>query len=265
MARTLLTSDVTYYVSAGGSDSAGDGASANPWATPSHAWDWCRENLDLGGKFKVTLRIQSDLAGTFYLEGAMVGQKRPEDFLIFGDVANPYLYKCTSAVAGDAVFRGEHGAKFKLQGLTLKNAAAGGFGIISSTQSFIKGSDLYFDTMGNAAVHCSGGGSWFHGDGTLTFLWTSFNTGFVCEDMGTLILPCPIQISGCPSFANAFVQADLGGVIDATNMSLPIPGTPSGSRYHAISNGIVFTGGTGNPDFFPGNSAGVVTTGGVYG
>jgi hypothetical protein len=42
------------------------------------------------------------------------------------------------------------------------------------------------------------------------------------------------------------------------------PAAASGRRYNASQNGIVFTGGSGGPDFFPGDTAGAVSSGGWY-
>ena len=60
----------------------------------------------------------------------------------------------------------------------------------------------------------------------------------------------------------AFVQASPGGMVDVSGAV--VSGGARGRRYVASTNGIVFTGGTGNASFFPGDVAGTVGGGGIY-
>jgi hypothetical protein len=64
-----------------------------------------------------------------------------------------------------------------------------------------------------------------------------------------------LTVSGSPAWTTGFVQADLGGMIDATNSTITAAAA-SGPRYNVGSLGIVFTGGSGGANFFPGNSNG---------
>ena len=68
-----------------------------------------------------------------------------------------------------------------------------------------------------------------------------------------------IALTGTPAF-NPFVNATLGSVVRAAGLTFS--GSATGSRYSATLNGAISSG--GNPNYFPGNAAGSVATGGQY-
>jgi hypothetical protein len=72
-----------------------------------------------------------------------------------------------------------------------------------------------------------------------------------------------IIISEAVIAVNNFVGADSLGHIAAGNVTFVNPGNVTGVRYSAILNSVIHTLG-GGANYFPGNSAGTVATGGQY-
>lgn len=244
--RDCLTSDRNYYVSHVG-NGAGDGSLAHPWETRAQAWAWCRDNLDLcGHKIVVTLLTGSSETGTLF--GPLTGQVMAEDFLWQGG-GGP-LNCVLQAPAGAGLFGCNEEARFAIDGVTLQ----GGLGIVIAAGTVTAG-NVWF--KGNSiGVDACGPRARFVGIGRLTFLMSAFQAGFVAEDHAQIELGCELAISGAPNFSGAFVQSDLGGLIDATNATV-MPGAATGRRYQAYTTGIVFTGtGQARPDFFPGDQPG---------
>jgi hypothetical protein len=115
------------------------------------------------------------------------------------------------------------------------------------------------------AVHEAFGPSTIHigshtYSGSSTFAMGSFFGGFILPTQGaTYTISTGITVT-------AFATASGNG-----SMEVPVPGSPSfinpgfvtGSKFQAVINGVIDTQGLG-VNYFPGNSAGTVTTGGVY-
>lgn len=69
-----------------------------------------------------------------------------------------------------------------------------------------------------------------------------------------------ITITGTPAFS-AYAGAYFGGILLANGCTFS--GSATGSRYSVSSNAVIFTNGAG-ANYFPGDSAGSVATGGQY-
>jgi hypothetical protein len=260
--RTYLTAPSTYYISADGSDATGDGSSDNPWVTPAHAYAWCRDNLDLGGQ-KVTIQLLTGIVGSSTLVGPLTGQVRADDFQFLGNSAAPHCVTVVDPAPGATLFLAQEGARFGVCGMLLGAPGVGGFGLIVS-EGVIAAHNLWFNTMGASSLDAAGPRSMIVGSGTLIWMHAqTFQCGAVAEDNAMIALCCNLTISGVPTFTGAFVQGDLGGMIDATG-AIVHPGSAQGRRYLAAGGGKVFTGGTGNPNFFPGSIAGVIDSTSIH-
>ena len=72
-----------------------------------------------------------------------------------------------------------------------------------------------------------------------------------------------VNVANNVTFSDAFAVAQAGGAIQASvGASISANGTV-GPRYRAALNGVIYIFGAG-PNFFPGSSAGTVTSGGQY-
>lgn len=70
-----------------------------------------------------------------------------------------------------------------------------------------------------------------------------------------------VTLTGTPAFSWRFASASTFGVILSSGVTWS--GSATGPRYGADNNGVISTGG-GGANYFPGNSAGSVATGGQY-
>jgi hypothetical protein len=217
-----------------------------------------QKNLDLC-TFPVTVQLQTNLTGSFVFSGQLVGAISPASFTILG--AGPPTTTVSSTAAGALLFELLNDATICVSSMTLRSTGAGGMGIVV-VQGHAIADNLWFGAMGGAALDAAGPRSVIQGQGTLIWLFENTSYGAIAEDHALIALPCVLQISGAPNFGGAFVQGDLGGMIDATGSTI-MRGSATGTTAHALSLGIVFTGGTGNTMYFPGSSAAIVS-GGYY-
>lgn len=261
--RTRLTGPVIYYISAAGDDASGNGLRETPWATPEYAYNWCRDNLDLGG-FSVTVQLLTSINGSHMFIGPLTGQVRTTDFSIVGDAAKPSRFTCSDNSAGAVLFYATEEARFGLSGLTLSAPSPGSFGLLVAS-GVIQPSDLYFNSIGVACMDVAGPRSVITSNsGALT--WNHgqvFTAAATAEDHGQINLSCALVISGSPAFKAAFFQADLGGMIDFSTARIT-RAAETGPQYSALCLGIVFSGlPPGAPCPLPGNLLGTVN-GGYY-
>jgi hypothetical protein len=257
--RTRLSANRTYFVDCAHGNDGSAGDADTPWQTPVHAYDYARKNLDLGGQYSVTVRLLSSCTGQNYLAGPLVGQLTPQDFTFVGDCANPGTIRVSANGTNQNLWYAADDARFAVRCMTVESSD-GGSGFLVSSGVLMAGDVFLRGVAANAWVDVAGPRSVFHAIGPLTFLHGgSTNIGFVAEDHGWIVLPGALVCSGAPIFGT-FVQADLGGMIDASNATVTHAAC-TGRKYNALTLGIVFTGGTRNPGFFPGNSPGVVSGG----
>jgi hypothetical protein len=226
--------------------------------TLSAAWANLRDNYDLRG-FRVRIQIPASCIGSSTIEGPLTGQARATDVEFHGDAAAPGNHLVSDAAADAMLFYVTEGARFGIRGVTLRS---GGFGVIVSDGA-VTISNAWFGSCGQACLDACGGRAQIVGRDHLLWLPELFTTAAVSEDHGLIALPCRLVINGAPSFSNAFVQANLGGMIDASG-AVVSPGACTGKRFNVQQNGVIFTGGTDDVDFFPGTVAGTMSTGGYY-
>lgn len=256
--RTILSANLTQFVSTTGSDSTGDGSSGNPWATCAHAYNIVQNTLDLHG-FGVTCSMAvgtyTGVAQTF--NGPLVGSVGPASFVVTGVGTTTVIDGATSANA----FTVNNGAAFTLQNLTL-TPGLNGFGIVVQGGS-IELTNLSVTASGIALVDTAGPYSVVLIVGAITLnAGNGFAAPLIAEDLSEIFCAGTWTLNGTPSWTNGFVQADLGAMIDGTGFTFN--GTATGPRYNVASNAIVFTGGSGGASFYPGSIAGSINTGGFY-
>lgn len=252
--RTGLCAPATYYVSSAGSDVTGTGLLEAPWATPSHAYSWVRDNIDLSG-FSVSVQVLTDITAPQVFTGPLTGQAFASDFAVVGNTGNPNAIKWSSPATACLV---QEEARLSVSGFTM---SAGSFGFLCGGGVIMVG-NIYFNSVGNACLDACGPRSVITANGPLTWMHAqTFKTAATAEDHGQINLPCSLVISGVPTFTAAFLQADLGGMIDYSNATVAL-GSAQGKQYSALCMGIVFSGlPPGTPCTLPGNVPGVVSGG----
>lgn len=256
--RIVLTEDRYYYVNCVKGSDANPGIEAQPWLTVSHAYNYARNKLDLGGRYSIFVKLQANCTGQNVMSGPLIGQHAPEDFTFMGDCADHAAIAVSASDKNQNIWYADN-SRFAVRCMTVAPSGGGSGFLVSS--GFITAGDIAFaGSDSNSWVNVAGPTSTFRAIGPISFLsGGTTNIGFVAEDHGHIALPFPLICADSPVFG-AFVQADLGGMIDASGATVT-HSSCKGQRYRALQFGIVFTGGTHDPNFFPGDTAGVVDLG----
>jgi hypothetical protein len=260
--RILLTADRYYYVNCSTGNDANRGTALAPWLTLAHAYNYARNHLDLGGRYSIFVKLQTNCVGQNVMSGPLVGQRTPNQFMFLGDCADHAAVTLSANGNNQALAYATNEARFAVRCMTLA-AADGGSAFLVSSGTLQAGDVSLTGDNANSWVDVAGPRSEFVGIGALSFRSAGrTNIGFVAEDYGMIALPVPLICVGATVFS-AFAQADLGGIIDASNATVT-HGACKGLKYRAVLNGIVFTGGTHDPKFFPGDAPGEDNTEGQY-
>lgn len=270
--RTLLTADIDWYFNSATGSNSNPGTAAAPFADPAYAYQLAKRTLDLGGQYKIHVHMQgtaSNAAWTFV--GPLVGAEGPESFVITGtDVYSIVYGAAPNAAASDPATKGgyaffvKNNAAIRVTNLNMW-PGAGGMGFVAASNSGqILVDNAWGTTNGCAAMFDAAGTGSIVRVNTFVLNSGGGNASYigVAETSGQIQLAGAWTMNGVPAWTNYFMQGDLKGTIDASGASFS--GAASGKRYHATQLGVVFTGGTGNPNFFPGDQPGVVDSGGYY-
>ena len=259
-AREVLTADTTFYVRSDGHDTASGlnnttDATTGAWLTPQHAIDVLTgTQYDFGGK-NHKIKIGS---GTYGVCEMMAGWIGGGTLTIEGDTSTP----------SNVVFDSSDWTPPLYIGATLPGT-------------------MYIDGIktvdGNYGIH-------FWGIGTIQLgkiVYGASNYGHLCagnvgsclyvasnyeitggsESHYTLYMgniwvdPVTVTLTGTPDFSVGFAYGSMTGSIYASGVTFS--GSATGPRYLANTNAVVHTNG-GGASYFPGDSAGSVSTGGQY-
>lgn len=276
--RITLTASQTFNITTSGNDSTGDGSVAKPWRTLQHAVDYCSSTIDLGGgSVVVTLQLG---AGSF--AGAGLKQVPGNGYIRI----NGSGVGSTTLTAGpnDGLWNngqclsliGSTTTSYYFDNLTLDNSAgtqpcvecAVGTLIIGNPAGFVPGTVNFKGNTSAWVIEAFNAPCNFADTpaGAST-IGVSIPGGhcpgfFKVSDAGFVSAQSAYTISGTPAWDQSFALAYNGGQIIANNNS-SFTGSATGLRFNVMSNGII--GGTnGAINLFPGNTAGVASSGGQY-
>jgi hypothetical protein len=251
-AREVLTADRTYYVATTGSDS-NDGLSAgSPFATIQKAVDVvCSLDLSI---YQATIQ----LADGTYTAGAVlksyVGVLPP---IIQGNATTPanVVVSTTNVTAINAPSAGMWVVgDFRIQTTTLGNAieASGLSDVLIKGIVFGACANSHIAAQYNGMVRVIGN---YSISGAAMFHYTARYAGLISVPSAI-----SVSITETPSFS-VFAYIFEGSALRANGITFSGPAT--GKRYEAALNGVITTSGAG-ATYFPGSTAGDVTTGGQY-
>ena len=267
--RQVLSGNHIYHVATpagGGSDTTGDGSTANPWATVDFAVTWVQENLDVGGH-TVTIEVADGIYNDpIPAAGALIGATGPGQLVILGNSGDntAVVFHCTGADCLDV----QAGASIWIKDITLQSTASGGAGGNGLTASYA--GELLMSNCNFGA--CSGNHMYAAAGGSIIVMGSySISGGAQCHAQAATegyieMSSYPdrgvhLTISGNPNFSGGFTVAGAGSISAANNS---FTGSATGPRYDAHLNGVIFTNNHG-ASYFPGSVAGSVSTGGQYG
>jgi len=183
--------------------------------------------------------------------------------LLRGNPANPGQFIISGAVnpAGAGALVAGVGGLIILDGVTLFGTGTGvslvgmaGTGLITLRNTLLSTSVQ----LVGALIFSSAGGNVFIESGC-TVSGSAGSAIFVSA--ASIAIRAGVTVSNGVGFTSAFCTVTNGGTIVVDGASFT--GSATGQRYAAILNGVINTNGAG-ANFFPGNVAGAIATGGQY-
>ncbi|WP_119305218.1 hypothetical protein [Dongia deserti] len=258
--RERLTANRTYFVNPAGNDNNNGLTVGAPFLTLQKAWDVIHDTLDLNG-FIVTVQLADGTYNTGVLcEGLCVGQDSYANIVFQGNNANPAAVVVSTTSA--SCFTARTGGQFTVKDLKVQTTTAGSgvrsifYGSVVVCRNLNYGACVDYHnfagyqgylSLNNGDNYTISGGAFAH--------YYAFNAGLLDAAFNATC-----TLTGNPAFTD-FARAENGGVIDARNATFS--GSATGQRYDISANSLIDTN-SGGASYFPGNSAGAVTTGGQY-
>jgi hypothetical protein len=261
--RTVLQANVTYYVdNTKGSDETGNGTSGRPWKTLVHAYNYTRDNLDLGGIYGVTVQLVGNLTLTssqLFL-GRLTGNLHDEQFVIQGTVGNMAAQSVSSSTNSVALFNLNYDATLTIKWLTMSHTGNPGFCVLVASGSATVNNVTFSGATNGNYLDANGNASTIYAD-TITISGNA--TDFVVsEEQAQIFCSGTWTYTGTPVASGTGFQADVGGMIDG--QSYVDSGSWTGTSFNISQLGVGFGDGTNNLRYFGGSVDGVVSTGGCF-
>jgi len=240
---------MTVYVATTGSDATGNGSIGAPFATINKAMAYI-QNLDMRGHIAM-IKLAAGTYSDGLLYDSTYGLECGGKVVLSGVVGDPGAVTITGGIQADGAT-----SILRVQFVTI----TGSIGIIANHDASIDYSNVVFGTVASSHVTATIGsrvvasGPYLINGPAQSFVQTSMGGAVILDNQTA-------TVSGTPGFSNAFAFAVTNGMISATGATFS--GAATGTRYNAVLNGVITTGG-GGANFFPGNVAGGVSLGGQY-
>jgi len=237
-----------------GNDATGN--FANPFQTLQGAWNWLLSNINVAGNI-----LTANCSGAF---AAGINAVTPVqgagnyDRIVFN-----FAPGSTLNTASDG-FIASGGAAFTVTGgLTL--SSSGGSGLRIYDDGKIGYGGVNFAACANDHIVVAENGratplASYTVSGGAQCHMQAYDAGRVRPgaELGAIV-----QVTGNPTFSNAFAYCNAASIISLPSSALSFSGAAVGQRYYAGLNGVIYTQGAG-ASFFPGTIAGTTTAGGQY-
>lgn len=257
--QRILAVNTTFFVNNSSGNDANTGlTSGTAWATVAHALK-VLATFNLNGNI-VTLKLA--LTGIDYAMPTNFVAPSNGQLVILGDTAAQASYTLAGAPAANLGVVDATGGSVALRGLTVKYTGGGGSGLVGNSCSISLQNVTFATTVvgANALILSSTGCVCTIGAGC--FLNGSAGAALEFANGGVIQQGAIVGISGSPSFT-AFALGTNAGVFTVTTTGLSFSGTCSGQRFNLANAAGANTNGAG-VNYFPGSSAGVVTSPAYY-
>lgn len=253
--REVLTTNRTYYVRTGGSDSNDGLMTTTAFATIQKAIDTALK-LDFNG-YTVTIQLAD---GTYAVGGVIgpgVGITATSKFVIQGNAASPgnVIVSTSSADAFTAVSGGI---------VTLKDMELRTTGNVYSCVGAEEGGRVEFSNLrfGPARNHIKlWTGSRISAIGNYAIVGSAVRHIYGSQSSFVQTGERTVTLTETPNFSGAFVYSDRGSFVEAYGMTFI--GGATGRRYDVSTAGGISTLG-GGANYFPGDVAGLIAAPGWY-
>lgn len=254
--RELLTASRTYYVSTTGSDSNDGLAIGTPFATIAKALTVISATIDTAG-FAVTIQLAD---GTYTNSvGVIPSWVGGGQVIINGNVSTPSNVILTSSISTGVVNVTNPG-HVKVQNLKLQSTVGNCLSVTGGGSKSTVGVGVVFGTCAGVHIQANaqslitvGSGYTINGNAQMH---VAASGGIINFSSGITI-----TLTGTPAFSVRYCQAVLLGYLNASGLTFS--GSATGARYFSGTNSIIFTNG-GGASYFPGDSAGAASSGGLY-
>lgn len=264
--RQRLTGPLNLYVSPTGSDTNNGLTPTTAFATPQAAWNYVMSRLDLGAN-SVTVHLADGTYPPLNCLGSPVGATSGAQVVFVGDQASPGSVVLSNPNGNGAVYA-SNGAQITLEYLRVQCAGTGGeynangTGIIANSGGYVGIVGVDFGTCQSGHMVALAGGAISTAGNPYTISGNApFHAHSNFSGGGLSLADSAVTLYNTPTFSTAFALADECGSMNVWGMTFS--GAAHGPRYAANSNGIIQTRGAG-PNYFPGDVAGSVSTGGQY-
>lgn len=253
--REVLTANRTYYVRTDGSDSntgladtaGGAFLTIGKAIDVAYTIDW--------SIYRITVQIRT---GSFAITKSVTGPfLSKQSLLLLGDTSTPANVSLTATGNGCQL---ADGAFIQISGVTLAPTGFCAFNIQPGGHLSVSTACVMSGSPSLAHVYCVGGFVDMFENFTVNASCGSVirvDGGFIDGRAG----PKTITITGTPAWSVAFAFAGNNGRILFSGKTFS--GAATGPRYRIESSAVIFTNGAGAA-YFPGNSAGIILTGGQY-
>jgi hypothetical protein len=227
---------------------------AGAFLTIQKAVDEVTSTLDLSS-FSVTIQVADGAYNAPVVLKPFVG---PGAVTLRGNTTTPANVTISTSTADAVVARDVGAGRWQIEGLKL--CTSGPFSCIFASRAGLSFQAIDFGLCGGShivstllsLIYCTGayaisGGATVHCHATQPAILQIRNV--------------TVTLNGTPNFSTVFASGANGAFWEVTGVTFS--GAATGSRYAVQGNAVVFTNG-GGANYFPGNSAGSVASGGQY-
>jgi hypothetical protein len=254
---TLLSANKYYYISTTGSDATGDGSNGNPWATPSHAAAVIQSTTNFGS-YRINLLMEP---GVYTLTATAFAPSTGNWEITSSTLVANDVHIEVSGFQQDGIHPIGNAQVFAT---LITVGATGGYSFCASGSATLQIGDVVSTASTAHVVAFDGGNTECIGAITIAGGATSClfceHATLVASSSGT---PVTFTATGAVPFSDAFAVCTSGGFIRAVSGTFSSI-TATGSRFIVTSNGVISSGGEDPLTFFPGDSVGTTTDGGIW-
>lgn len=267
--REKLTAARTYYVRPDGDDdnTGLTNTTGGAFLTIQAAID-AAYSLNLADAYAVTIQLaDGTYTGGAYITGLPNGTQNDlvgAPIIIRGNASSPenVIISTTSAHCLYAA----DGAKVQIRDVELRTTTSGNC-IYAFNNATVFYGNVRFGACAGSHKQAFNGSILYNGHnaaGGVDFavVGSAVSHEHITTGSVSQVLNATVTVSGTPAFSSYFVGVSFGFADWSTGVT--ISGSATGPRYTVLRNGVIKTPASTGETFFPGNSAGIATTGGKY-
>lgn len=265
--RLKLTQDTTFFVSNSGSDLNNGFTIGTAWMTSQHAADWLAANVDASG-FSITVQFADGTYAGCTISATPINLGA--NYIWNGNASDNSLVVFNNGSYTAAVIEllGNIAGLISFQNFTIAPTVESSVGISSDYgNQVVEATNIAFDSSA-----LTSGGACFGIDNAFCAMTSGVGNSVKGTWLGLvwIFVPAvfnftggPITLIGTPAFTLGTVQAYSAGAIIIGNGEGWV-GSATGPRFVLQQGASIEGDGSGNLNYYPGNSAGQISSGGGF-